>query len=62
MEMTRERLSFTFDPRDTLVSLKIGFIFCKSCSGLRNSRENLWFEPSSESTATGFLGTQLLLF
>ena len=27
MEMTRGRISFTFDPRDMLLSLQMGFIF-----------------------------------
>ena len=30
MEMTKERISFTFDPRDILLSLQIGFSFIRA--------------------------------
>ena len=30
MEMTRERISFTFDPRDMLLSLQMGFSFVRA--------------------------------
>ena len=30
MEMTRERISFTVDPRDTLLSLQMGFSFVRA--------------------------------
>ena len=41
-QMTRKRINFTFDPR---------LLLCKSCSCLRNSRENLRFDLPSETTA-----------
>ena len=42
MEMTRERISFTFDPRIVVISPN-GLQLCKSRSGLCNHVENLWF-------------------
>ena len=46
MEMTRERISFIFDPRDIVVISPNWLQFCKSCSGFGNPWENLCFEPS----------------
>ena len=43
MEMTRERIGFTFELSDILLSLQMSPQLCKSCSGLCNPRENLWF-------------------
>ena len=48
MEMTRERTSFTFDPRDMLLTLQMGFSFVRAAvacailertSGLEQSLE-----------------------
>ena len=39
MEMTRERISFTFNPRDMLLSLQMGFSFVRAAVAC----ENLWF-------------------
>ena len=47
MEVTSERISFTFDPREVLLSLHIGgqkFLMLPL-------RESLVFEPSSETNA-----------
>ena len=40
MDMTRERISFTFDPRDMLLSLHIGFSFVRfalACAALERT-------------------------
>ena len=56
MEMTRERISFTLDPRDMVLSLQMGFSFvraavacaiCERISGLE--------DLSSETTAERYL-------
>ena len=55
MEMTRERISFTFDPRDMLLFLLIGFSFIKAevaCSILERTP---CLDPSSETTALRYL-------
>ena len=49
MEMTRERISFTFDPRDMLLSSQIGFSFVRAAVAyafLRTSSFELLYEPT----------------
>ena len=51
MKMTRERISFTFDPRDMLLSPQIGFSFVRyevACAILERTSG---LEPSSETAA-----------
>ena len=55
MEMTRELINFTFNPRDMLLSLQYWLQLCQSCSGLFNSWENVRFMPSSETIAPRYL-------
>ena len=55
MEMTRERICFTFDPRDMLLSLQMGFSFVRAtvaCAILERTSD---LEPSSETTAPRYL-------
>ena len=51
MEMTRERISFTFDPRDMLVSLQMGFSFVRAAVACAILEGTSGLEPSSETTA-----------
>ena len=44
-QMTRKRINFAFDPR---------LLLCKSCSCLRDSRENFWLDLPSETTAPSY--------
>ena len=49
MEITKERISFTFDPRDMLLSLQMGFSFVRAaveCAILERTSD---LEPSSET-------------
>ena len=50
MEMTRERISFTFDPRDKLLSLQIemGFSFVRAAVAYAILERTSGLEPSSE--------------
>ena len=66
MEMKRERISITFDPRDMLSSLQIGFSFVRvavACaiiekiSGLESLHLNHFFE-----VLEAYYGTKLLPF
>ena len=55
MEMTRMRISFTFDPRNMLLSLRIGFSFVRAavaCAILESISD---LEPSSETIAPRYL-------
>ena len=55
MEMTREHTSFSFDPRDMLVSLQIGCSFIRAsvaCAILERTSDT---EPSSETAAHRYL-------
>ena len=47
MEMTRERISFTFDPRDMLLSLKTGFSFIRVAVACAVLERITGLEPSS---------------
>ena len=49
--MTRERISFTFDPRDMLLSLQMGFSFVKAAVACAILKRTSGLEPSSETTA-----------
>ena len=51
MEMTRERISFTFDPRDMLLSLQMGFSFIRAAVACAILERISDLEPSSETIA-----------
>ena len=53
--MTRERISFTFDPRDMLLSLQIGFSFVRAAVACAILERTSGLEPSSETTAPRYL-------
>ena len=54
MEMTRERISFAFDPRDML-SLQTGFSFVRAAVACAILERISGLEPSSETTAPRYL-------
>ena len=51
MEMTKERITFTFDPRDMLLSLQMGFSFVKAAVACTVLERASGLEPLSETTA-----------
>ena len=53
--MTRERISVTFDPRDMLLSLKMGFSFVRAAVDCSILERTSGLEPSSETTALRYL-------
>ena len=53
-EMTRERISFTLDPRDML-SLQMGFSFVRAAVACSILERTSGLEPSSETTAPRYL-------
>ena len=53
--MTRERISFTFDPRDMLLSLQMGFSFVTAAVACAILERTSGLEPSSETTAPRYL-------
>ena len=55
MEMTRERISFTFDPRDMLLSLQMGFSFVRAAVVCAILERTSGLEPSSETIAPRYL-------
>ena len=55
MEMTRERISFTFDPRDTLLSLQMGFSFVRAAVACVDLERISGLKPSSETTDPRYL-------
>ena len=55
MEMTRERISFIFGPRDTLFSLQIGFSFVRAAVGAAILEKISGLEPLSETTDPRYL-------
>ena len=55
MDMTRKRISFTFDPRDMLLSLHIGLRFVRAVVACAIRERTSGFEPSSETIATMYL-------
>ena len=48
-------MSFTFDPRDMLLSLQIGFSFVKAAVACAILERTSGLEPSSETTALRYL-------
>ena len=55
MEMTRERISFTFDPRDMLLSLQMGFSFGRAGVACAILERISGLKPSSETTSPRYL-------
>ena len=55
METTRECISFTFDPRDMLLSLQIDFSFVRAAEACATLYRISGLEPSSETTAPRYL-------
>ena len=53
--MTRERISFTFDPRDMLLSLQMGFSFVRAAVACAILERTSGLDPSSETTAPRYL-------
>ena len=53
--MTRERISFTFDPRDMFLQLKIDFSFVKAAVACTIVERTSGLEPLSETTALRYL-------
>ena len=51
MEMARERISLTVDPRDVLLSLQNGFNFVRAAVACAILERIIGLEPSSETTA-----------
>ena len=55
MEMTREYIGFTTDPRDILLSLQIGFSFVRAAVAYAILERISGLQPSSETTAPRYL-------
>ena len=55
MEMTREHISITFNPRDMLLSLQMGFSFVRAAVACAILERTPGFKPSSETTAPRYL-------
>ena len=55
MEMTRECISFTFDPRDILLSLHMGFSLVRAAVAYAILERISGLEPSPETTAPRYL-------
>ena len=55
MEMTRERISFTVDPRDTLLSLQMGFSFVRAAVACAILERTSGLQLSFETTAPRYL-------
>ena len=55
METTRERISFTFDPRDMLLSLQVGFSCVRAAVACEILERTSGLEPPSETTAPRYL-------
>ena len=53
--MTRERISFTFDPKDMLLSLQMGFSLVRAAVACSSLERISGLEPSSETTAPRYL-------
>ena len=60
MEMTREHISSTFDPRDILLSLQIGFSFVRAAVACALLKRIFGLKPSSETTALSLRYLKLL--
>ena len=54
-KITRERISFTFDPRDMFLSLRMGFSFVRVAVACAILERTSGLEPSSETTAPRYL-------
>ena len=54
-EMTRECISFIFDPRDMLLSLQMGFSFVRAAVACAILERISCLEPSNETTAPRYL-------
>ena len=61
MEMTKEHISFTFDPRDILLSLQMGFSFVKAAVACAILVRTSGLEPLPETTAPWYLNALLPL-
>ena len=61
MDMIRERIIFTFDPRDMLISLHIGFSFVRAAVACAILERTSSFEPSSAPIAPRYLKLVTLL-
>ena len=55
MQMTRQRSSFIFDPRDMLLSLQMGFSFVRAAVACAILEITSGLEPSFETTAPRYL-------
>ena len=55
MDMTRERISFTFDSRDILLSLHTGFRFVRAAKACAILERTFGFELLSKTIATWYL-------
>ena len=55
INMTRERISVTFDPRDMLLSLHIGFSFVRAAVACSILEIISGFQPSSETIAPRYM-------
>ena len=55
MEMTRERISFTFDPRIMLLSLQMGFSFVRAAVTCAIHVRTSGLVPSSKTTTPRYL-------
>ena len=51
MEMTRERISFTFEPKDMLLSIQMAFSFERAAVACSILERISGLEPSSEERA-----------
>ena len=54
MEMTRERISFTFDHRDMLLSLQISLSFVSAAVACAIPERNSGLDPSAETTVSRY--------
>ena len=55
MEMTREQISFTFDPKDILLPLQMGFSFVRAAVACAVLERTSGLEQSSETTPPRYL-------
>ena len=54
-KLLRERISFTFDPRDMLLSVQIGFSFVRAAVACAILERTSGLEPSSDTTVPRYL-------
>ena len=55
IEMKRERINFTFDPRGMLLALQMGFSFVRAAVACAMLERTSGLEPSSETTTPRYL-------